>query len=89
MDANRSDADKLLNILTPDEEGQGGNSTLPFRLGTIPAGYISGKPTVQFDGENTVSTKKYSYLSSYTPAANDKVLLARVGNGWVIIGKIL
>jgi hypothetical protein len=61
----------------------------PYKLGTIPADYVSGKPTVQFDGESSPSIKTYPYLSSYTPSANDRVLVAMVGHGGVIIGKII
>lgn len=57
------------------------------RLGTIPAGYVGGRPTVRFDGETTASTKTYPYLSSYAPAANDRVALERFGSTWLIIGK--
>lgn len=60
-----------------------------FRLGAIPGDYVSGRPSVQFDGESSASTKTYPYLSSYTPAANDRVLLSRVGNGWVVLGMIV
>lgn len=60
-----------------------------FKLGTIPAGYTSGRPTVQFDGEDSSTTKTYPYLSSCTPTASDRVLVAIVGHGGVILGKIV
>lgn len=60
-----------------------------FRLGTIPADYTSGRPKVQFDGETTASTRTYPHLASYTPAANDRVLVAMVGKGGVVVGKII
>ena len=44
--------------------------------------------TVQIDGESAATTKKYTYLSSYTPAVNDRVLIAEVGGSYVILGKI-
>lgn len=59
-----------------------------FAFGTIPSNYTSGDPPVTFDGETVVSTKAYTHLSSYTPAANDRVLLARVGASWVVVGKV-
>lgn len=59
------------------------------KLGTIPVTYTTGKPTVQFDGETSPSAKQYPYLASYTPVAGDRVLLVRVGNSWVIQGKII
>lgn len=60
-----------------------------FRLGTIPASYTSGRPTVQFDGETTTSSRTWPYLSSYTPTANDRVLVSMVGHGGIILGKII
>jgi len=59
-----------------------------FALGTIPATYASGLPEVRFDSESVASIKLRPYLASYVPAANDRVLMARVGNGWVILGKV-
>lgn len=67
---------------------QGDNSPV-FLLGTIPASYTTGRPTIQFDGESIASTRAYPYLSSYTPAANDRVLLAVVEHGAVILGKVI
>jgi hypothetical protein len=47
--------------------------------------YTSGRPRLIFDGENTVSGKAYPYLSSYTPAANDRVMVVK----GVVVGKIV
>lgn len=47
--------------------------------------YASGRPKLIFDGESVATIKTYPYLSSYTPAANDRVML--ISN--VIVGKIL
>lgn len=62
---------------------------LVFSLGTISSSYTSGRPQIVFDGESTASTRTYPYLSSYTPAANDRVIIAIVGHGGVILGKII
>lgn len=59
------------------------------KIGTIPAGYTTGRPTILFDGESTASTKTYSYLGSYTPTIGDRVLLISAGTSWVILGKIV
>ncbi|PZN05072.1 MAG: hypothetical protein DIU76_08290 [Bacillota bacterium] len=59
------------------------------RLGTIPAGYTSGRPQVQWDGETAPSSRTYPYLSSYTPAAGDRVLAVRAGRTWVILGRVV
>jgi len=65
------------------------SKTPTFRMGTIPSDYVSGRPTIKFDGETSASTRTYPYLSSYSPSANDRVLIALVGHGGVILGKIL
>jgi hypothetical protein len=76
--------EEFLGIIQPKK-----NDKPAFRIGKIPATYTSGRPMVQFDGESTISTRIYPYLGSYTPAANDRVLIATVGHGWVILGKII
>lgn len=74
----------FLNVMRKPED-----DTDTFRLGTIPDTYSSGRPTITFDGETTTSTKTYPYLSSYAPAANHRVLLARVGHTWVVVGRVI
>lgn len=65
------------------------HASLPFKIGRIPADYVTpGRPSVIFEGESAASLKKYAYLGSYTPAASDWVLLANVGTTYVILGKI-
>lgn len=59
------------------------------RFGTIPAGYVSGRPTVLFDGESAASTKTYPYLASYAPAVGNRVALVRAGATWLIIGRVV
>jgi hypothetical protein len=65
----------------------GAEARLHLRLATIPGTYTSGRPTVIFDGEGTASTRTYLYLSSYVPAAGDRVLVAMVGRSGIILGK--
>lgn len=60
-----------------------------FRLGRVDPDYSEGRPSIIFSGETVKSGKKYPYLSSYQPKANDKILLVAVGNSYVIIGKII
>lgn len=60
----------------------------PFALGTVDEGYTAGRPRVRFDNETTASVATRPYLSSYTPAAGDRVLLGRVGHGWVVLGRV-
>lgn len=77
-------AEDFLSIITPPND-----SPSTFRIGRITSTYTSGRPQVLFDGETIASTRTYPYIASYTPAANDRVLLAKVGNGWVVLGKII
>ena len=51
----------------------------------VDSAYTSGRPFLIFDGESTVSGKAYPYLSSYTPAPNERVMLVK----GVIVGKIV
>jgi hypothetical protein len=60
-----------------------------FALGSVDEDYVSGKPKILFDGETVVSTKTYPYLETYTPTAADRVLLARVGGSYVVLGKVV
>ena len=59
-----------------------------MRIGTIKSNTSGSGVTVQIDGESAATTKKYTHLSSYTPAVNDRVLIAEVGGSYVILGKI-
>ena len=49
---------------------------------------LAGLPAVLFDGEAADSARLWPYLASYMPVASDRVLLARVGHGFVVLGKI-
>lgn len=44
--------------------------------------------TILIDGEDEPTTKKYNYLSSYSPTADDRVLVEEAGDSYVIIGKV-
>ncbi|WP_306010529.1 hypothetical protein [Bacillus sp. MMSF_3328] len=63
------------------------NMDTTFKLGQIDPAYSSGRPRIIFEGETATSVKAYPYLSSYTPVAGDVVLLARVGNSYIVLGK--
>jgi hypothetical protein len=58
-------------------------------LGTVTSDYTSGRPRVKFDRDASASNKTYGYTGSYTPTANDRVVLLRCGNTWVIIGRLV
>lgn len=57
--------------------------------GRIPAVYTSGRPTVQFDGEDEPGLRQYPYLSSYSPKPDDRVAVLLVNNGGFILGNIV
>ena len=57
-------------------------------LGTVAAVDANNGITVIVDGEEVASEKKYSYLASYVPAANDKVIIEEISGSYVILGKI-
>lgn len=56
-----------------------------IKFATVDPEYTSGRPRVIFDGESTPTTKAYVYLSSYSPAANDRVAIIQN----VIVGKLM
>lgn len=60
----------------------------PFKIGTIPESYQGGNPTVRFDGESAASSKRFPFMTSYSPQAGDRVLLAKVGTSYCILGTI-
>ena len=59
-----------------------------FKLGTVSDLFENGTAKIQFDGEETPSEKQYAYLSSYTPAKDDRVLLGATGGTYIILGKV-
>lgn len=55
----------------------------------IDPAYTSGRPKVIFDGETTATIKQYPYIASYTPTANDRIMLIGNGTALVVVGKII
>jgi hypothetical protein len=61
----------------------------PFRLATV-TGTAGGGVQVIFDGEGTASTKSYRRLESATGLlATERVLMAKVGTSWVVLGQVV
>lgn len=56
----------------------------PYRIGRV----ASNDGRIHFDGESEPSLKRYSWLASYTPKTNDRVLLARTKGTYVILGRL-
>lgn len=65
-----------------------GKAETAYRMAQV-AGLDNGRPVLLFSGETSNSTKLYKHLSSYTPAVGDRVLLAKVGRTYVILGKVV
>lgn len=58
-------------------------------LGTISAVDNDNGLQLTIDGEDAPTTKKYTYMSSYVPAANDRVLIEEISGSYVIMGKVI
>ena len=58
-------------------------------LGTISAVDNSNGLQLIIDGEDTATTKKYTYMASYVPEADDRVLIEEIGGSYVILGKVI
>lgn len=58
-------------------------------LGTISAIDDDNGIQLIIDGEDTATTKKYSYVASYVPAVDDRVLVEEISGSYVIIGKVI
>ena len=58
-------------------------------LGTISAVDNDNGLQLIIDGEETATTKKYTYMASYVPAANDRVLIEEISGSYVIMGKVI
>lgn len=59
-----------------------------FKLGEVVELFSNDTAKVKFDGEEAPSEKQYSYLASYVPKVNDRVLLAITGGTYIILGKV-
>lgn len=58
-------------------------------LGTISAVDSDNGLQLIIDGEDTPTTKKYTYMASYVPTANDRVLIEEISGSYVIMGKVI
>ena len=41
------------------------------------------------DGEDEPTTKKYHYMASYVPQANDRVIIEEISGSYVVMGKVI
>ena len=58
-------------------------------LGTISAVDNDNGLQLTIDGEDAPTTKKYTYVASYVPTANDRVLIEEISGSYVIMGKVI
>lgn len=57
-----------------------------YKIGIVDS--IDDRLKIKFAGEDEASAKEYTYLSSYSPQINDRVLISRVKGSYVVLGKI-
>ncbi|WPF64885.1 hypothetical protein YTCETSXE_CDS0089 [Staphylococcus phage MVC_VPHSA2] len=79
-------SDELVNIITNIAQN---NNKSPFVIATVSSSHSSGRPRLKFAGASSDSDITYPYLSSYTPAANDKVFCVQTQGTLLILGKIV
>lgn len=65
----------------------------PNRLAVVDPAYVAASfpgtlPLVTFEGESTLSVKRYNVAGTYAPVAGHRVLMVPVGNTYVIVGKL-
>lgn len=58
-------------------------------LGTISAVDNDNGLQLIIDGEDSPTTKKYTYMASYVPTANDRVIIEEISGSYVIMGKVI
>ena len=68
-----------------------GTASLPSSLMLAKVGsYTSGAgTTLIFDGQTAATTKRFKRLSTYTPTAGARVLVAKIGGSYVILGAVV
>lgn len=74
--------------------GEEPSANMPIRLAVIDPAYVASSypgtlPKVQFEGEDTVTDKRYVVVArDYMPGAGDRVVMLPVGHTYVILGCI-
>lgn len=61
---------------------------MEYKLGTVIDLFEKGTAKVKFDDEEEAREKEYSYLKSYVPALQDRILLVSVSDTYIILGTI-
>lgn len=73
-------AEEFLSLMEPEKD-----KNIDLKFGYIDCAYTTGRPRVKLDGTDNTSVKSFPFLSSYTPVANDRVMLIK----GVVLGKIV
>lgn len=75
---------------------RGSAADQPMRIATIDPAYdpfaaypaVPALPKVTFDGESTLSGKRYAYVAGYLPAPGDRVWMVPIGSTYLIAGAV-
>ena len=70
-----------------EQEIRGGGAESPFRMATV-VSYTTYKAVVKFDGEEEASTKEFRRVYGHTIANGDRVLCARYGGTYIVLGAL-
>jgi hypothetical protein len=71
-----------------DPSGQKINKLAVVDPAYVDSSYPTVLPRVTFEGETTMSARTYPVISPYWPRRGDRVWMAPVGKGWVIVGGV-
>jgi hypothetical protein len=69
----------------------GSSANRPVKFATIDPAfdpYAGLLPKVTFDGEGTLSGKRYPHVATYVPIPSDRVVLIPAGNTYLILGSV-
>ena len=78
-----------LNEFALDLPGEEPGGSQLLYIATVASYNSSTGATLIFDGQTSATTKRYKRLANgMTPAANDRVLVAKISGSYVILGKI-
>ncbi len=78
-----------LNEFALDLPGETSGGSQLLYLATIANYNSSTGATLTFDGQTSATTKRYKHVANgTTPAAGDRVLVAKIAGSYVVLGKI-
>lgn len=81
--------DRVVWQLLDHNEGHVGPAQAQTALGTVSGDYTTGRPIIQHDGEDQPAVNPYPHVDTYTPAANDRVMMVQHQGQWVVMGKVV